>query len=231
MSVHSAGWAVEVTGARPDLDDLQRALPAPFDPWVEDDETSGGTKLLLRSKSWFQLEDVDVVHEQAVRLLEQIRGALLLLFGDDEPLSLGSVVRFDYAGGRNVYVMARSAVAFGAAGRFRPVVAVAEPTETQLQKWLKAAEADDMRAEFFVHLSRADNWFDIYKAAELLRKLAGGHHALEIALGNGWPQFERVWLTANFHRHAPGCAPPLPRSPPTLAEARRVLQDLAAKFL
>src|SRR5665213_837203 len=65
MATHAPGWAVEVTGNRFDLDDLRTLLPAPFDPWVEEDETPDGKKLLLRSASWNQLVAADLVHAQA----------------------------------------------------------------------------------------------------------------------------------------------------------------------
>jgi len=88
--------------------------------------------------------------------------------------------------------------------------------QTKLQKWLKGAEIDDTRADLFVHLNRADNWFDLYKSAELTRRLAGGANKLGLVLGSDKKEWDRIWRTANCYRHAPDpksrCRPDLPNS-------------------
>jgi hypothetical protein len=95
------------------------------------------------------------------------------------------------------------------------------PEESRMQRWFREAETDNTRAELFAHLSRADNWFDLYKSAELARKLAGGSTALERVLGSkDWKEWERIWQTANCYRHAPDPVKyPLPTLPAELQEA------------
>jgi hypothetical protein len=237
MVIRSPGWAVELRGTNFDLDDLRRELKAPADVWVEDDENSDGSKVLLRSKNWDVLTDVTDVHAQAIRLVEILSGALPLIQSDAQPAELGAVIRFDKEGHRHIYAIAMGAALMLAGGRVRAYVTGGEavatpPNERRLQKWIASVELDDLRAEFFVHMSRADNWFDIYKAAELLRKIGGGHHAFKASLGKDEADlFDRVWLTANFHRHAPGLTNALPIPPADLSSARRFLHQIAARFL
>jgi hypothetical protein len=88
------------------------------------------------------------------------------------------------------------------------------PQESRMQRWFREAETDDSRAELFVHLGRADNWYDLYKSAELARRVAGDK-ALKNALGaDGWKEWKRIWQTANCYRHAPDPKNyPLPAQP------------------
>ena len=70
---------------------------------------------------------------------------------------------------------------------------------------------------------RAEDWFDIYKALELAQSLAGGRsrRKLNTLLGEASDEFERMWRTANLHRHARSNDPPT--IPMTLAEAMSLL--------
>jgi len=102
---------------------------------------------------------------------------------------------------------------------------------TKLQKWLKGAEIDDTRADLFVHLNRADNWFDLYKSAELTRRLAGGANKLGLVLGSDKKEWDRIWRTANCYRHAPDPKRPLPSRPAEFNGAREFMLKVIPQLL
>jgi len=101
---------------------------------------------------WAGLTEARDVHLQASQLLEQINGARPLIRSDAEPVNAGAVVEFDEQRNRHVNVMIQGVSAIALAGGVRASVSgeapsTSPPTESQLQKWIKIAEADDVRAE------------------------------------------------------------------------------------
>lgn len=234
-----AGWAVYIRGSSIDLDDLRHSLKKPFDPWVEDvSQEAGDAGLVLRSSTWDALTEAREVNAQAGRMIAILNGAKPLQDRDSKPFEMGGLVRFDEIGNRH-YVLITGTGNIRLEGcrlRASGVVGDGPPTppqESELQRWIKAAEIDEYRAELFVHLGRLDNWFDIYKAAELLKKIVGGHHALEKALAKTgeWDLMDKVWQTANYNRHAPGLSNRLPKPPAELDEARQYLLKITPRFL
>ncbi len=218
------GWAVELIGEEFDLDDLREMLHRRVSgcPWVEDYSQLDGLKLLLRSPGWDHLDEARDVSSDANRIVEMLNGAGPLLVDENaRPISIGQIMKFKPDGSRDKVPVVITASATISGARARGTVTVSGPApippkETSLQKWLIAAEEEDTRAELLVHLSRADNWFDIYKAIELAETLLGGEQAAKVAAGSDW---KRIKQEANVHRHAPGrCEPPKMR--PTFQEAR-----------
>lgn len=198
MTKPSAGWAVELTGEPIDLDDLREFLAPPFDPWVEDFEEEGSVKLLLRSKAWEGITDSSRLVAHAAKLVERLNGAELLLQSDARPVATNAIMKFDGAGRRVPIVIAASGhiTLRGARARGR-ITAISDdppppPKPSRLQTWLGAAETDDDRADLFEHLARADNWYEIYKTAEIIRRIAGGHRALNRVIGTLAPEWSRV---------------------------------------
>jgi hypothetical protein len=239
MAHHKKGWAVYIQGDSIDLDDLRRSLIPPFDPWVEDvSQEDAEAGLVLRSSTWDALTVACEVNAQAGRMIDILNGAKPLQDRDSKPFIMGGLIRFDETGKRHYMLIAGAGHfklegcrlrAFGVVGDGPP----APPQESELQRWIKSAETDEHRAELFVHLGRLDNWFDIYKAAELLKKIVGGKHALEriLTATDEWNVMEKVWLTANYNRHAPGLSNRLPDPPAELDEARQHLLRVTPRFL
>ena len=110
---------------------------------------------------------------------------------------------------------------------------LAAPQESELQRLIKSAETDEHRAELFLHLGRLNNWFDIYKAADLHKKIVDGHHALERAFAgtNEWDDMDKIWRTANYNRHALCLSNRLPNPPAELDEASQFLLKITPRFL
>jgi hypothetical protein len=225
----SPGWAVELTGESIDLDDLRELLKQPFDPWVEEFDDSGIARLLLRSKAWAAAVDSSDVQQRATTLIERINGAKLIIYGDSKPVLPGVVLKFRSDGSReNIIVAATGHARASARARARAeVISAAPPPPPQasaLQDMVQSADADDDRADLFEHLARADNWYDVYKSAEIIRRIAGSDRQLRSLLGAKWVEWERVWRTANCNRHAPDAVKfPPPPVPATFGEARDVL--------
>ncbi|MCY7279632.1 MAG: hypothetical protein LH610_01805, partial [Sphingomonas bacterium] len=167
---------------------------------------------------------------QASLLIDRLNGAKPLLNDDARPISAGQFFRF----GPDEKPMPFFIAAIGhitlGVGRARGRIEVisteppAPPKPSLLQAWLQAADHDDARSDLFTHLARCDNWYDIYKAAEIIRRIAGNKHKLDALLGSDKVEWERVWRTANTNRHAPDpikYAPPT--NPATLSDARGMI--------
>lgn len=233
MAVVSAGWALELCGDELDLDDLRNTLKPPFDPWVEDYNDGERAMLLLRSQTWANLETTGEMMDDARRLLELINGANCVAHSDARPLVPGITLRFDPNGNRLPIVIAATGniTLRGVRARGRFSVGdggqTQEPVASPIQQWLQRANTDDRTADLLAFIARADNWFDIYKAMECIKKLNSGG-ATEIL----HPEWRRVQQTANCHRHAPNPdAYPLPARPTDLSEARDVLLLVARQVL
>ncbi len=222
----SAGWAIELKGHRVDLSDFERGLAPPHNPWVERD----GEMLLLRSKTWAGMEDSGHVMDEGRRLIELLNGAAKLVHDDARWVQLGGIRRFDDSGqSMPVIITARmgaielsSRVRFYASVSPEPVTVVGP---SLMQRAIAKAEKDtsDIRAELLLHIARADNWFDLYKAMELAELILGGRHKFERALnrqghGDDSAVWDDVHRTANHYRHAPPKANSLPANPPTTPE-------------
>lgn len=235
---NAEGWAVELKGEQIDIDDVREVLQPPFDPWIEDHLTGDSVVIpLLRTKAWAPLSKPADVTRDARRIVQRLNGAAILIHSDAKPIGVGFALKFDAAGKRIPMLSAASARLNLSLGRTRTrdrvaAVTSATPSESSVQRWLRESDADEKRAELLLHLTRADNWYDLFKSAELVRKLAGGETALKSALGPDWPYWRSMFRTANCYRHAPDSEKyPLPAPPAELEEAREFLFKLAPRFL
>ncbi|WFU19865.1 hypothetical protein [Bradyrhizobium sp. CB3481] len=235
---NAEGWAIELKGETIDIDDAREVLRPPFDPWIEDYLAGDGVVVsLLRTKAWASIIKAADVTRDARRIVERLNGAAILIHRDARPLGIGLVLKFDAAGKRIPILSAASAKLTLNLERTRdrtPAAISATPTasESSVQRWLREADADDKRAALFSHLTRADNWHDIFRSAELVRRLAGGESALKASLGPDWTYWRLMFRTANCYRHAPDPEKyPVPIPPAELEEARAFLFEVAPRFL
>jgi hypothetical protein len=201
----SEGWAVELTGNKLDLDDFREQLKPPFNPWIENYETDDGIKPLLRCTDWQSLTEAADVHRDAARMVDWLNGEAKLIHDDAMPVGLGMTMRFGADGKREPIILATTGHIRIKMGRARGRIAMdtdAPPQESKMQRWLREAEADDVRADLFAHLRRADNWYDLYKVMELAERLVGSQHELEAHPDVDGKEWRRVRRTANHYRHA-----------------------------
>jgi hypothetical protein len=234
----SPGWAIELTGDRIDLDDFRESLKAPFSPWIEDYSTEDGVKPLLRSETWANLFEASDVFRDATRMIERLNGEALLLHNDARPVKLGQTMKFDLDGKREPIIFEATGHLRITLGRVRGrATAITNnppqpPQESNMQKWFGEAELDETLADLFSHINRANNWYDLYKSAELARRLAGGPRTLKKALSSDWEKWDRIWRTANCYRHAPDPIKfPLPTPPAELDEAREFILTIVPRLL
>jgi hypothetical protein len=227
MTENSPGWAVELRGEKIDVDDFRELLARPFEPWVEDHQTEDGVIAVLRTSGWALMTEATDVLRDAGRMVERLYGEVLLIQNDAKPLTLGRIIRFGLDGKPMPVIVAAIAHAHGnARGRGRATVVTSKPSpppqESKLQKWFREADNDDKRAELFAHLARATNWYDLYKSAELTRRIIGKD--MNANLGPDRKEWDRIWQTANCYRHAPDPVKfPLPPSPPKFDDAREFI--------
>jgi hypothetical protein len=237
MAANLPGWAIEIIGEKFDIDDLRESLQPPFDPWIED-HPDDASKSVLRSKSRGSLTVAADVFGDATRIVERLHGEALLIYGDSKPVVLGQIMKIGSGGKREPIIFAATAHFRVSMGRVRARATgvtsrpAPPPRESKMQQWFRSAETDDTRAELFAHLARADNWFDIYKTAELARRLVGGPKAIEAALRTDRDEWRQVWQTANCYRHAPDPTKfPLPVPPAELPQARNFLLRVIPQLL
>jgi hypothetical protein len=101
-----------------------------------------------------------------------------------------------------------------------------------MQRWLQAAQANDDVADLLRYIGSADNWYDLYKAFEMVEAIAGRLPKLRRILGRDAARYRVARQTANFYRHARVSRP---LKIVSLKEARSVLvysvRIIAARIL
>lgn len=229
----SEGWAIELVGERFDLDDLRDQLKLPFDPWVEDYQIDGASTLLLRSCTWERLIAPRDVMADANRLIAYINAAAALHISDSRRVTLGTTMRFRGDGSRVpiAIVGTMNITLEGCRVRGRGIALGApppEPAPSSIQMWIEKAGKDERVADVLLFLDRADNWFDLYKAIETVQSIYPGGSRL---LDELYPAWEIVRRVANRARHAPVSWRPLPKDPPSLEEAKKIIFDILKAVL
>jgi len=201
-------WGAVLEGHQFDLADWCEVLAAPYDPWVDVVDHAGAEIHVLRSAVLDDAADESDARLRALPLIEKLNGAALLS-RNTESVNFGGIARID--NGRAVTIakfasgdaagrsrMKGYAVVLNSEGEIIPQVR----TRSDPQRWIATAEGNDIVADLLVNLARANNWYDLYKAIELVQRLAGGQHALENRLGSKEADWEGARLTANYFRHA-----------------------------
>ena len=214
------GWIVVLDGKALDLIYWERALKPPFDPHFHQIQNDSSSVWGLRSSSFDELQTAEEVMARAIALVGMLNGALRTQ-NQTEPLIFGGVGRIDEKGKLHQTQFAKgqacvrsmitvtSEVINAIGNPFPPSPSVPSLT----QKWTKAAQVNDDIADMLTFGGRADNWFDIYKAMEMAKIIAGTQKNLETMLGGSHNAVENMRRTANFYRHARSTSlPPVPTS-------------------
>lgn len=263
---NAPGFAVVLTGRKIDLDAFRDLLPPPFSPWVEDYSEPGGLQLLLRTTAWNSLTDPAEVFRDLLPLIERLNGLVLLAYDDARPVTPGGTYHFWPDGRRDIVMRCVSATFNITLGRcrVRGISSTAgppsEPAESVMQRRLREVHADpaDTKRDLLAYLTKADNWYDLYKVMELVRRLVGDEVELNRARNSAplrrrnagvdqqdlitWlggdksiegEEWLRVWKTANnCNRHAPDpIVFPPPPVPATFNEARRFVLRIVERLL
>lgn len=230
------GWAVKLDGEQADLQSFRHFLPGPFDPWIEDYQADGGLpEPILRSQSWEKVTNLSEIYRDAARILELLSGELLLMHSDAKPVKLRRVIKFGpdgklesideaITGIMNVTLEPPRMRAYGWVGD------PPEQSESALQKWFREANDSDDHSDLFHHLNHMDNWYDLYKAMEITRRMFST--PLPNPIFRSDKMWGDIWQTANCHRHAPNLEKfPFPDPIPEFGSARKFILRTIAKLL
>jgi len=227
-SDHKPGWVATLAPDNPHRDYWERALTAGFDPSFETISTHDKTAWVLRSARFEHITEALEVREIAEVIIAQLNGAQAAL-GDLDPLKLHGVGKVDYDGSFSTIVFgelticAKAHMAIGSVevrDSLGNLVPPPPPRASLTQSWIQAARTDDDIADLLRYAGHSDNWYDIYKAMELLCRLAGGKNKLSSMLGDSAGAVEHMRETANIYRHA---RPHRTLVPTTLCAAKPLL--------
>lgn len=202
-------------------------LLPPHEPWVERWLVGGAERAVLRSSHFDQLNNSVAIWEAAKLLAIRINGAFAT-HARSEPVAVEAVVerRSDGSIGLHAIVAAgsiraRSRVSFSSSSPSGP---------TAVQQWLELADINELVEDLLRHQSAQPNWYDLYKAFEVVRKLCGGQRALE---QRPWCPLELSEFThaANFFRHSRAHSSHEKRPTMTVDRAEQIVRALAAAVL
>jgi hypothetical protein len=212
------GWVARLKGHNFDLAAWECCLASPFDPHCERIPQDGQSILVLRSLGFSDGTGVtaETIRQLAIPLIDRLNGVMGVM-ENTETVKFDGVGRIDEHGQMHTTFFAEmhararatataTGVALDANGNIIPPP---PPVESATQRIIHLAENNDDIADLLMFASRADNWFDIYKAIEVAERLAGGTHRLWPLLGNMATQCQQMRRTANFHRHSSREQPPI----------------------
>lgn len=230
-------WWVSLKGDQRDLGDVADAFQMNNVCRVELDEDG---KYYLKSAEFNSLTDGWQVLAIAEHVVARINGAMKAYFSDFRPVQADGLTPVHKNGNRGVFIMATtdklelrtSRATVELSGTSPP-----EPRPSDAEIWLELSEADDDVADALYLLSRAPDWFDLYKAFEVVRDALGGKGEMKSKLSDDEKDrqtfAERVNLftwTADTYRHARRRGDP-PPNPMELKAAHATVRDLVSRYL
>jgi hypothetical protein len=232
------GWV-----ARLDIPEASRAawehqLQPPFDPYIERIGEGAAAAWVLRSELFDGLSNAEEVWGRALPLVEQLNGAQRIS-RQMQSVQCNGVGRVDSDGKLSITQFAgahfKGNAMFMAVleqGDAQGNLIVSPPRVSEVQRWVQEAQANDDIADLLRYLASADNWYDIYKAFEVVEAMVGRQTKLEQMLGPDAKGYKVARQSSNFYRHARTSRPAELIS---LEEARtrlvHVVRTIAARFL
>jgi hypothetical protein len=218
-------WGALLSGHVLDLQDWRETLLPPHAPWAEQWIINNTPRLVLRSSDFDQFEDSLAVWNAAKLLTTRLNGAFAA-HSNAEPLSVEGIAerRSDGTIGQHAIFAVGAAHARARAGSLS---ASAQIGPTAVQRWIELADQSDLVDDLLIHQSGEPNWYNLYKAFEVIRQLCGGQRALE---QRPWcpPELSRFTHTANIYRHSsahPSHNNP-PATPMSLSEAMNIIRAM-----
>ena len=222
-------WGVLIRGHDIDIRSWQSSLVAPFVPYVSDTDF-GPT---LWSAAIQDLASAAEAFEAAKALVQSVNSVMFYTMGS-RPVEIDGILEVREGGRLSRHVIASMAivemradvVGVGLAINKYGEVVEQEPKPSRQQKWLEAAENSDMLSDLLMHGFHRDNWYEMYKALEVLEDISGGERGLINAIGPDGEKVKDLKRNANFyHRHARSRGEK-PKKPMERAEARELLTRL-----
>jgi hypothetical protein len=226
-------WWVRLSGDDRDLRDACEYFERSEICHVELHE---GGEYYLKTASLNEGVDAREVMTRAENLVALVNGALMALLFDFEPIIAEAPVSIHENGGRGTYILPDSAQIKLRGGRAKLTVS-GMPEETKrpsdAEKWLALSERNVDVADMLTFLARETDWFDLYKAHEMVIKLIGGQRHSLWRAPREWVEREKddqFKCTANWYRHSSAEARKSP-VPMELNAARKYIRDLVRRVL
>ena len=197
-------WGEKLEGHVFDLQDWREIFAAPFDPRVDLVPHPAGEMSVLRGSAFDNVAGGEEAMARAIPLIEQMNGAALLS-RQCRPVSFVAAVSIDgdqvalhhFVQLQGLEARLRGSViglAMGPEGQSIPPPA---PVSSEAQNWIGIAANNDDIADLLSHVSKATSWYDLYKAIELVERIAGGAHEMEGRLGDGYFNWRLAKSTAS----------------------------------
>jgi hypothetical protein len=236
----AAGWVARLNIPEASRAAWERQLQPPFEPYIERIGRGDAATWVLRSELFNYASDAEEVRGRALPLIDQLNGAQHI-FQEMQPVQFHGVGHVEADGTLSITLFAETH--FNANGMFVAVVEqrdaqgnliVSPPQASETQRWVQAAQANDIVADLLSYLASSDNWYDVYKALEVIEAMAGHprQHNLKQLLGRDARAYEVARESANFYRHA---RKKRPNDLISLKEARstlmHVVRTVVAQFL
>jgi hypothetical protein len=205
-----------IRGEPADLAIWQQVLKHASVVWVE---TTSDGETVLRATALNELKSKSEVCGRAMAYIDRLNGAMALS-QRAKPVRFGEVI-IRFKDGR----LHRSLIAKGGVYESRVLpISLNQATPSEVQRWSALADQETWLHEALTYFGRGANWFDIYKALELLIKFKGKKWAKSNGVGP-------LKQTANSFRHADRKKYPSPPKPMDLDEGHRLLGDLLRRAL
>jgi hypothetical protein len=188
---------------------------------------TGNTLPALFAAAFDRLIDDGEVHREAERILALINGILFVIDPAREPLKVASIHRHTSDGWGSGTVP----TAGKAEGRSKAVATATGgtellPSDIPEVRWMELAlVVDEVRDVLLFLRAPEPDWFDLYKAGELLESASGQPW---------WPKskFNDFTCSAQFDRHARGTHENMKSERRmALPEARKFIRNIAQKWL
>jgi hypothetical protein len=234
------GWVVRLDIPEASRAGWEHQLQPPFEPYIERIGEGDAAARVLRSELFDGRSDAEEVWGRALPLVEQLNGAQRIS-QEMQPVQCNGVGRVDSDGKLSIIQFATAqfkgnaiALAFAEQRDAQGNLIISPPRSSEMQRWVQAAQVNDDIADLLGYLASADNWYDVYKAFEVVEAMVDHprQHNLRQLLGPDAKRYDVAHESANFYRHARKKRPPNLIS---LEEARsrlvHVVRTIAVRFL
>ena len=197
MSPIEPGWFVQLAGRDADLEEWKRALKRPLELWIEEIPNGDNIIIALRSEKLNAARDYADARAHVQSIL-QVLGGVQKLVGLS-PLNGQTLARIDRDGKLNFYPELNDELCVR--DRFD-----IHPEKGNIVGILfEKAKKDNRFCELLIHIGRSDNFYDIYKSAEIIDKIFCGQHSVKNKLNqikSGYGKQYSSWKSRlNDHRH------------------------------
>jgi hypothetical protein len=200
-------WFIALGGPKPDLEDWEDCLRAPFDPNVRVvhlPDGKGGTTAtyVLNAPEFASCAEASEVREIAIPLIRRLNSLVAVHMGSD-PVRLSAVLqqqpdgtyRSHTFGELNTTLGRIKMKATGTLSGGKP----APPQPSLVQRALTSKHSEFLDA--LEHYSRANNWHDLYKVFEAISEYVSGRQRIPRSLGVASREVSDFYKSAQIARH------------------------------